>query len=197
MKADLPEGLFEALLFSAEGPIPRERFLELLQEEEIPPEEAEGILDGFLERFPRRVDGGTIVVEVAGGYQLCTRPELHDWIRRLRTRKETIRLSRAAMETLAIVAYKQPVITPEIERIRGVRSGPVLRTLMERGLIRVLGRMDVPGKPLMYGTTEQFLLHFGLRDLASLPTLTEIQDLYGADEIAQVGGDDAPPALSE
>ena len=182
---EIPEGLFEALIFSSDQPLSRKRILEILKEGGIALEECESAFDTFIESYNRRSDSGVEIVEVGSGYQMCTRADLHDWILRLRTVKEKIRLSRAAMETLAIVAYKQPVITPIIDNIRGVKSGPVLRTLLEKGLIRVLGRMNVPGKPLMYGTTQDFLLQFGLKDLSSLPTLAELKD-FG--EMAETPG---------
>lgn len=114
--------------------------------------------------------------EVAGGYQFRTRPEYTEWIRQL-MRPAPARISKAALETLAIIAYKQPIIRNDIERIRGVDSGGVIRMLLERKLIRILGRKEIPGRPLIYATTKQFLEAFELKDLKDLPTPKEIDDL--------------------
>ncbi len=119
--------------------------------------------------------GGFYLNQVAGGYQLRTRPEYREWIKRL-VQPRAHRLSRAALETLAIVAYKQPIIRSDIEHIRGVDSGGILRTLLERKLIRVMGRREIPGRPLIYGTTKLFLEVFGLKSLQDLPTPKEIEE---------------------
>lgn len=112
------------------------------------------------------------VVEVAGGYQLLTRPKFAPWLRRLLSTSAEVRLSGAAMETLAVVAYRQPVIRAEIEAIRGVQCGEILRQLMERDLVRIVGRSEELGRPFLYGTTRRFLQVFGLRHLDDLPRLT-------------------------
>ena len=114
--------------------------------------------------------------EVAGGFQIRTRPEYRDWIKRL-IQPKPIRLSKAALETLAIIAYKQPIIRNDIEHIRGVNCGGILRMLLERKLVRVLGRKAIPGRPLVYATTKQFLEVFELKNLEDLPTPKEISDL--------------------
>lgn len=119
---------------------------------------------------------GFFLSEVAGGFQLRTRPEYRQWIRRLKETRPA-RLSRAGMETLAIIAYKQPVLRSDVEYLRGVDCGGTLRTLLERRLIRVLGRKDLPGRPMIYGTTKQFLELFDLKDLNDLPTLKDMKDL--------------------
>lgn len=118
--------------------------------------------------------GGFYLNEVAGGYQIRTRPEYNEWIKRL-IQPNPPRMSKAALETLAIIAYKQPIIRSDIEHIRGVDSGGVLRLLLERKLIRVLGRKEIPGRPLIYATTKQFLEVFDLKDLKDLPTPREIE----------------------
>ena len=117
------------------------------------------------------------VVEVAGGFQLVTRPEYGHWIKRLEKAKAAPKLSRSALESLAIIAYRQPIVRAEIEEIRGVETSSVLRTLLERKLIRIVGRKEMPGRPILYGTTKFFLQHFGLRDLAELPPLREFKEL--------------------
>ena len=113
---------------------------------------------------------------MAGGYQLRSRPENADYIRRL-IRGKTFKFSRSALETLAMIAYRQPITRAEVEYLRGVDSGGVLKTLLEKKMIRILGKKDIPGKPLIYGTTREFLEVFNLPDLASLPTLKDIHEL--------------------
>ena len=117
--------------------------------------------------------------EVAGGYQVRTRPEYTPWIKRL-IQPRPFRLSKAALETLATVAYKQPIIRSDVEQVRGVDCGGVLKVLLERGLIRVLGRKEIPGRPLIYGTTKRFLEVFDLKTLKDLPTPKEIEELGNA-----------------
>ena len=112
-----------------------------------------------------RDERGLQVIEVAGGYQITTRPEYNDWVRELLDPRTPTRLSIQALETLAVIAYKQPVTLPEIIELRGVKSGGVVKTLLEKRLIRITGRKEVVGRPMLYGTTKQFLLHFGLKDL--------------------------------
>lgn len=119
---------------------------------------------------------GIYIVEVAGGYQLRTRPEYADWIRKL-IQPPLQRLSQAALETLAVIAYKQPVLRSDIEYIRGVDSGSIIRMLLARKLIKILGRKDIPGRPLVYGTTRVFLEIFGLKDIKDLPAPKDISDL--------------------
>jgi len=117
---------------------------------------------------------GVELVEVAGGYQFRTKPRWAEWVARLRKAK-TVKLSQSALETMAIIAYRQPVIRPQIEEIRGVDCGWILRSLMEKGLIKIMGRKDLPGRPIIYGTTKAFLELFNLNSLADLPSLKEIQ----------------------
>lgn len=119
---------------------------------------------------------GFFLAEVAQGYQFRSKPEYGDWIRKLKRIIPT-RLSQAALETLAIVAYKQPLLRSEIESIRGVDVGGILRLLQEKNLIKILGRKNVPGRPIIYGTTQKFLEFFSLKDISSLPTLEEIGEL--------------------
>jgi len=119
------------------------------------------------------------MVEVANGFQICTRDEYAPWIRDFYTTEISSRLSVSALEALAIIAYRQPVTRSEIEEIRGVNSDSVLHTLLERNMIKVIGRKRAPGKPMIYGTTTEFLLHFGLRDLSELPSIDEIESMLG------------------
>jgi segregation and condensation protein B len=124
--------------------------------------------------------GGLQMVEVAGGYQIVTRPELHEWVRKLFHERTTQKLSVQSLETLAVIAYKQPITAPEIAEIRGVSSsGGVLSTLIERKLIKTVGRKQVIGRPFMYATTREFLERFGLNDLNDLPKVEEMSDALG------------------
>ena len=116
------------------------------------------------------------IVEVADGFQLCTRPEYSDWIRKFLKLDKSFKLSRAALDTLAIIAYKQPLTRAEIDEIRGVDSSGVVRTLLERKIICPAGRKNVPGKPMMFRTTQKFLEYFGLRDLSEMPTLEDFNE---------------------
>lgn len=120
---------------------------------------------------------GLHIVEIAGGFSMTTRPDCAPWITRLQKVKASAKVSRSAMETLAIIAYKQPIVRTDIEQIRGVETSGVLRTLLDQKLIRMVGRKDIPGRPIMYGTSKTFLQRFGLRDLRDLPPLREFKDL--------------------
>src|SRR4029077_19042334 len=122
---------------------------------------------------------GLQLVEVAGGWQITTRPEYNDWVREMLDPKSPTRLSIQALETLAVIAYKQPVTLPEIIELRGVKSGGVIKTLLEKRLIRITGRKPVVGRPMLYGTTKEFLLHFGLKDLSELPRIEEFAEVLG------------------
>ncbi len=170
--------IVEALLFVSREPLTVDRIRNVIDG----PESAEirEALRQLAEDYDRR-GGGFFLREVAGGYQLRTRPDFAPHIRRL-VQPGAIRLSKAALETLAIIAYKQPVIRSDIEHIRGVDSGGVIRMLLERKLIRVLGRKEIPGRPLIYATTRQFLEAFDLKDLKDLPSPKEIAELVEASE---------------
>jgi segregation and condensation protein B len=169
--------LVEALLFGADGPLRSERLAEVLEVERSAIVEVLRVLQTEYETAPR----GFLLQEVAGGYQLRTRPEFADYLRRL-GRTRLFRFSRPALETLAIIAYRQPVTRTEIEYLRGVDSGSVMKTLLDKHLVRILGKKDIPGKPAIYGTTREFLELFGLADLTALPTLKEFSELAeGAD----------------
>ena len=124
---------------------------------------------------------GLQLVEVAAGYQITTRPEYNDWVRELVDPQRPTRLSIQALETLAVIAYKQPVTLPEIIELRGVKSGGVIKTLLEKRLIRIMGRKEVVGRPILYGTTKDFLLHFGLKDVSELPRIEEFAEVLGED----------------
>lgn len=173
--------ILESLLFVSENPVRFETFTEIL-----PEWDREAILEA-IQQIQRECDEdsrGVELVEVAGGYQLRTKPRWAEWINRLKKAK-TFKLSRSALETLAIIAYRQPVIRPEIEQIRGVDSGWVLRTLMEKGLVKMMGRREIPGRPIVYGTAKAFLELFGLNALSDLPALKEIQPPSDPGEIGK------------
>ena len=164
--------LAEALIFAADGPIKAERMAEALDVPLADIREAIEALEVDYAERPR----GFFLQDVAGGYQLRTRPEYAEYLRKL-GRSRPFRFSRPALESLAIIAYRQPVTRSEIEYLRGVDSGSVLKTLLEKRLVRILGKKDVPGKQMIYGTTREFLELFGLPDLSSLPTLSEFSEL--------------------
>jgi segregation and condensation protein B len=167
-----PKAIAEGLLFIAEAPLKAERIAEVL---EIERGAAKRLLDELLAEYAE-AGRGFILVEVADGYQFRSRPEHNEYFRRL-GRQRPFRFSRAALETLAIVAYRQPVTRPEIEYLRGVDSGGVLKTLLDKRLVRILGKREIPGRPMIYGTSREFLEFFGLRDLTGLPTLKEFSEL--------------------
>ena len=163
--------ILESLLFVSESPVRLETLIEIL-----PELNKEAILEG-IDRIKTEYEDsskGLELVEIAGGYQFRTKPKWAEWINRLK-RAKAVKLSQSAMEALAIIAYRQPIIRPAIEEIRGVDSGWVLRTLLEKGLIKIMGRKELPGRPIIYGTTKAFLELFGLNTLSDLPTLKEIQ----------------------
>ena len=168
--------ILETLLFASPQPITPREITRVLGG--VPGEAWQAALAELRAEYSR--DGrGLQIVEVAGGFQITTRPEYNDWVRELLDPKTPTRLSIQALETLAVVAYKQPVTLPEIIDLRGVKSGGVIKTLLEKRLIRILGRKEVVGRPMLYGTTKQFLLHFGLRDLAELPRIEEFAEVLG------------------
>ena len=145
-----------------------------------PPEHVEEALTSICREWKAR-SGGLQLVEVAGGYQIVTKPELHEWVRRLFHEHSKQRLSIPALETLAVVAYRQPVTGPEIADIRGVNTSGVLGTLVERRLVKVVGRRAVIGRPFLYATTREFLDRFGLSDLEDLPKVEDMADALGMD----------------
>lgn len=172
MDRDRLKAVLEALLVASPEPLTVARAREALGEEAPEPAAVRAALEELAAEYDS-AGRGFELREVAGGFQLYTRREHAEWVRRLLARDRAERLSRAALETLAVIAYKQPIPRAEIERIRGVNVDGVLKTLLERGLIRVMGRMDAVGRPLLYGTTDEFLRHFGLRNLSELPKIEE------------------------
>ena len=167
--------IVEALLFVADAPLSLAQLGKVLETEDRA--QLKAALDELQADY-QNTERAFDLVEVAGGYRLRTRPELAFWLRKLR-RQQVTRLSTAALETLAVIAYKQPVLKAEIERLRGVEVSGVLRLLMEKDLVKVVGRKDLPGRPLIYGTTRRFLETFDLKDLKDLPTLQEMEAILG------------------
>ena len=173
MMADI-KNIIESLLFVTEAPLTVDRLKTVLDISDA--KTIREALNRLSEDYETR-KGGFYLRLVAGGYQICTRPEYGEWIKRL-IQPNPPRLSKAALETLAIIAYKQPIIRSDIEHIRGVDCGGILRQLLERKIVRILGRREIPGRPLIYATTKDFLEIFDLKDLKDLPTLKEI-DAFG------------------
>jgi segregation and condensation protein B len=172
----------EALLFVSGNPLSLDRLKGTI--EEATPEQIEAQMQALHREYEDR-GAGIMLAEVAGGYQLATRPENSALIRKFKSVKVSAKLSKPALETLAIVAYKQPITRTEVEAIRGVNIGGIMRNLMERRLIKIVGKKDVPGKPMLYGTTQEFLQYFGLKDLSALPTLREFQELEAGEEVME------------
>ena len=168
--------ILESLLFVAEGPLTVDRIKSILPQVETA--EIRAAADELAAEYEQR-QGGFYLDEVAGGYQIRTRPEYTEWIKKL-IQPRPLRLSKPALETLVIIAYKQPIIRSDIEHIRGVDCGGVLRVLLERKLVRVLGRKEIAGRPLIYATTKRFLEVFDLKSLRDLPTPKEIEELGAA-----------------
>jgi segregation and condensation protein B len=166
----------EALIFASPQPISAREIARVLQA--VAKEDWQRELDALRADYARD-ERGLQLVDVAGGVQITTRPEYNDWVRELLDPRTPTRLSIQALETLALIAYKQPVTLPEIIDLRGVKSGGVVKTLLEKRLIRITGRKEVVGRPILYGTTKQFLLHFGLRDLDELPKIEEFAEVLG------------------
>lgn len=164
--------VIEALLFAAPGPV---RLEQLALAADANPTQVAPLL-AELEAEYLRASRGFVLVELAEGYQLRTRPEHAEWVRRLHNSRPT-RLSRAALEALAIIAYQQPVTRADIDYLRGVDSGGVIKSLLDKRLVRIVGKKDIPGRPLLYGTSREFLEFFGLRSLSDLPTLKEFTEL--------------------
>ena len=178
------KAIIEALVFASPEPLTTKMLFKLLSDE--PREDVLSALSAVGEDYQRQV--GLHLVEVAGGYQNTTRPELNDWVRRLFHERTTQKLTVQSLETLAVIAYQQPITAAEIGEIRGVNTSGVLTTLMERHLIKIVGRKNVIGRPFLYGTTKEFLIRFGLKDLNDLPRI---------EDMAAALGFEAPAILSE
>jgi len=178
------KAIVEALIFASPEPITSKTLFKLLADE--PKEDIAAAVQALKAEYEQRP--GLQFVEVAGGYQIVTRPELHEWVRRLFHERAAQKLTLQGLETLAVIAYKQPVTALEISEIRGVNTSGVLSTLLERHLIKIVGRKDVVGRPFLYATTREFLIRFGLNDLTDLPKV---------DDMAEALGFDPPAGLTE
>ncbi len=168
--------VLEAIIYVADEPVKTEQLKEVFPGESF--DKIEMALQKLLEEFNSR-SGGMWIREVAGGYRMTTRPEHHEFIRAYLKSKPNARLSMAALETLAVIAYRQPVTLAEILAIRGKKSSTALQTLLEKKLVSIVGRKPVVGRPILYGTSRDFLMHFGLKDLSELPTLEEFAQMAG------------------
>ena len=170
------QAIMEAIIYVADDPVKIEQFKDVFPDESRAT--IEQALNALMEAFNAR-PGGMIIREVAGGYRMTTRPEYHEEIRAYLKTRPNAKLSMAALETLAVIAYKQPVTLAEILAIRGKKSSTALQTLLERKMVAILGRKAVVGRPILYGTSKEFLIHFGLNGLSDLPTLEEFAQIAG------------------
>jgi segregation and condensation protein B len=171
------KAILEALIFASPEPLTPKAIFKLLATE--PREDIQAALALLKQEYER--PGGLQLVEVAGGYQIVTRPDLHDWVRRLFNERTTQKLTVQALETLAVIAYRQPITAAEITEVRGVNTSGVLNTLLERHLIKIVGRKQVVGRPFLYATTKEFLIRFGLNDLTDLPKVEDMAEALGLD----------------
>ncbi len=178
--------IIESIIFTAESPISTDRICDLLNE--FDRDDVRSALAELVEFYENR-GGGFELAAVAGGWQLRTRPAFQTYVTR-QIRAKSSKFSQSSLETLAIIAYRQPITRAEIEHLRGVDCGGVLKSLLDKRLVKILGKKDIPGRPLIYGTSKEFLEIFGLKDLKSLPTLKEIQAL---EEIPQYERQDELP----
>jgi segregation and condensation protein B len=171
------KAVIEAVIFAADRPVSVDQLARLIDELD------NNTVAQLIRELQREYDAAQRsfqIVAIANGFQICTRNEYAPWIKKFYITEISSRLSVAALEALAIIAYRQPVTRAEVEEIRGVNSDSVIRTLLERNLIKVIGRKQAPGKPMIYATTTEFLMHFGLRDLSELPSVDEIERMLGA-----------------
>jgi len=184
------KAVIEALLFASSRPLTLENLAEITGL--VKPGVRE-LLEELGQEY--EIQGrGFCLTEVAGGYQLRTLPAYSEEVARLFQVKSRRRFTRSSLETLSIIAYRQPVTRAEIEHIRGVDSGGVLKTLLTQAMIRILGRKEAPGRPILYGTTREFLEYFGLRDLESLPTLEEVAELLEESVDAETEPEEPSPS---
>jgi len=171
------KSIVEALIFASPEPLTLKAMCKLLEAETK--EDVQAALADLKEDYKR--PGGLQLAEVAGGYQIVTRSDLHEWVRQLFHERTTQRLTVQALETLAVIAYRQPITALEITEVRGVNTSGVLNTLLERHLIKIVGRKQVVGRPFMYATTKEFLIRFGLNELGDLPKVEDMAEALGLD----------------
>ncbi len=164
--------IVESLIFAAEEPITLRKLTDVVADTE-----SAQVLEAIAQlKSDYEAQGRAFQIEeIAGGYQLFTKPEYYEWVAKLRKKSGETKLSQASLETLAIIAYKQPVLRADVESVRGVQSGQIIRLLMERDLVKVVGRDESLGHPLLYGTTKRFLEYFGLKDIKDLPKIEELE----------------------
>jgi len=174
MTVDELKPIIESLIYVSEEPISVKQLAAILEGESV--EDIQTAADQLTEEFNAR-GGGLEVRQLAGGYRITTRLEFSEYVRRYLKAQPSARLSLAALETLAVIAYKQPITIPEILEIRGVTSTSAIKTLLDRRLIVAKGHKQVVGRPMLYGTSKDFLIHFGLNDLSELPNLEDFEDL--------------------
>ncbi len=175
------KGVIEAILFVSDKPVTIEQFKQVL--EEVSPSEIEKVMKLLQDDYVQKV-GGITVVEIAGGYQMLSNPSYASYIRNFYKTRTKEKLSRPSLETLAIIAYKQPVSRADIEIVRGVNSDGVMAHLLSKALVKIVGRKEVPGRPFLYGTTKEFLEYFGLKSLEDLPKLEEFPMLAATSDKA-------------
>lgn len=178
--------IVESMIFVSEEPMTVDFMMMVLGEVGVEKGQVHEVIGELKQKYNENPDTALRLTEIAGGYQFRTKQEYSDWIQKLNVPKP-IRLTQPSLETLAIIAYRQPVMRSDIEEIRGVDSGGVIKTLLERGLIRIIGKSDEVGHPLVYGTTKEFMEMFSLNSLKDLPTLKEIEDLDVADRVGLLG----------
>jgi len=176
------KAIVEALIFASPEPLTPKQIFKLLESE--PKEDIQAAIAALKRDYER--PGGLQFVEVAGGYQIVTRPDLHEWVRRLFHERSTQKLTVQALETLAVIAYKQPITAVEVTEIRGVNTSGVLNTLLERHMIKIVGRKQVVGRPFLYATTKEFLIRFGLNDLNDLPKVEDMAEALGLEPPAML-----------
>ena len=165
--------LVEALIFVADEPVTTKLIAEVLEEDR---ESVDAAIDAIKYEYESR-ESGLQLREIAGGWQISTRTEFHDEVRKFLKTRPSAKLSLASLETLAVIAYKQPVTVPEILEIRGVQSASAIKTLLDKRLIVAKGRKETVGRPMQYGTSKDFLIQFGLKDLSELPSIEDFEDL--------------------
>jgi len=165
--------LAEALIFVADEPVTAKLLAEVLEEER---ESVQAAVEELAREYETR-ESGLQIREIAGGWQISTRTEFHEEVRRFLKTRPSAKLSLASLETLAVIAYKQPVTVPEILEIRGVQSASAIKTLLDKRLIVAKGRKETVGRPMQYGTSKDFLVQFGLKDLSELPSIEDFEDL--------------------
>jgi len=190
------KSIIESLIFVSEEPISVNLMAMVFEEIGIKKGDIKEVLAEIVEDYNNNPDRGLYILETSGGYQFRTKAECAEWIRKLNVPKP-IRLSQPALETLAIIAYRQPILRSDVESIRGVDSGGVIKTLLERGLIKIIGKSEEAGRPLVYATTPTFLELFSLKDLKDLPTLKEIEDLEVSERVGVLGKEETGETVAE